>query len=797
MKNFKTLLFLIFALLFIVHQSDAQLVTSNAMTPQQLVQNVLVGNGVATSNITFTGDPNAIGSFDGTACNVGLDSGIILTSGTVLNTMQFGVQEGPFGPNDQSGAGVDNNQPGDPLLAAATGNLSFNAARLEFDFIPQSDSLKFNFVFGSEEYLEFVNAGVNDAFGFFISGPNPLGGNYTDENIAIVPGTNLPVTIDNLNSTQNAAYHIDNGDGFSAPQNASPTYVQYDGLTTVLEAKASVVCGQSYHIIIVISDIGDGILDSGVFLEAGSFSSPGIDLSSELSFQTTIGNDSTLVEGCGGADLWFVRNDSLAFTQTIDVTYSGTATNGVDVNNLPPTVTFLPGQDSVSITIDAVFDNIPEGTEYIIISTSLPSACNGTVGDSILLYIENVDELTLNVPDTIVPCPNTPATLISQVAGGTPGYTYLWSTGETTAQINVSPITTTTYYLTIMDTCGQTALDSAVVTVPAFGPIGITVSNDTTVNCINQLISLNAQTSGGGANHVVTWNTGDTGNNIDVNVVATTTYTATVTDACGNTASADVTVTVIPVPITSVITADTSVCPGDSVTLVVTPSGGTGNDYTFEWNTGQTDSMITVSPSSTFEYIVGIGDECGTISIWDSTTVNIIEISANFAATGLMEEESEVTFNNLSTGADSYLWDFGNGETSTLVNPSTFYGEPANYSITLIATNAAGCIDSITQIVDIKPEFLIYVPNAFTPDGDEFNQTWDVYITGHDAFDFDLFLYNRWGEIIWESHDASIGWDGTYQGQLVQSEMYTWQITVKLPYVDERREFVGHLNVLR
>ncbi|MDB3907798.1 choice-of-anchor L domain-containing protein, partial [Crocinitomicaceae bacterium] len=289
-------------------------------TPQQLVQNVLVGNGVATSNITFTGVPNAIGSFDGTACNVGLDSGIILTSGTVLNTMQFGVLEGPFGPNDQSGAGVDNNQPGDPLLAAATGNLSFNAARLEFDFIPQSDSLKFNFVFGSEEYLEFVNAGVNDAFGFFISGPNPLGGNYTDENISIVPGTNLPVTIDNLNSTQNAAYYIDNGDGFSAPQNASPTYVQYDGLTTVLEAKASVVCGQSYHIIIVISDIGDGILDSGVFLEAGSFSSPGIDLSSELSFQTTIGNDSTLVEGCGGAHLWFVRNDSLAFTQTIDVT---------------------------------------------------------------------------------------------------------------------------------------------------------------------------------------------------------------------------------------------------------------------------------------------------------------------------------------------------------------------------------------------------------------------------------------------------------------------------------------------
>ena len=120
-----------------------------------------------------------------------------------------------------------------------------------------------------------------------------------------------------------------------------------------------------------------------------------------------------------------------------------------------------------------------------------------------------------------------------------------------------------------------------------------------------------------------------------------------------------------------------------------------------------------------------------------------------------------------------------------------------NYSITLIATNDAGCIDSVTQIIEIKPEFSIYVPNAFTPDGEEFNQNWKIFVNGHDQYDFDLYLYNRWGEVIWESHDASVGWDGTYQGQLVQSGMYTWQITVKLPYVDERREFVGHVSVLR
>lgn len=231
--------------------------------------------------------------------------------------------------------------------------------------------------------------------------------------------------------------------------------------------------------------------------------------------------------------------------------------------------------------------------------------------------------------------------------------------------------------------------------------------------------------------------------------------------------------------------------------MLRSPSGGIGNDYTFQWNSGQTDSIITVSPSTTFEYIVGIADGCGTVSHWDSTTVNIIEISANFAATGLLEEQTDVTFQNLSVGADSYSWDFGNGETSNEVNPTTFCGEPMNYSITLIATNDAGCIDSVTQIIEIKPEFSIYVPNAFTPDGEEFNQNWKIFVNGHDQYDFDLYLYNRWGEVIWESHDASVGWDGTYQGQLVQSGMYTWQITVKLPYVDERREFVGHVSVLR
>ena len=792
----KSLLFVFLTTLFGTNASG-QLVTSTAQTPQQLVQNVLIGTGVNVSNITYTGAPNAIGYFDGTNCNVGLNSGLILTTGTVLNTVNFGTQEGPFGPNDASGAGVDNNEPGEPLLAAATGNTSHNAARLEFDFIPQSDSIKFNFVFASEEYLEYVNSGVNDAFGFFISGPNPAGGNFTDENIAIVPGTTLPVTIDNLNSTNNAAYYIDNGDGNTAPQNGSNTFIQYDGLTTQLTAKSSVVCGQTYHIIIVISDIGDGIVDSGVFIEAGSFTSPGIDISSELSFQGSIANDSTLIEGCGEAELWFVRNDSLAFNQTLPLTISGTATLGTDYTNIPNSIFFPAGEDSVSIQISAFYDNISEPLEYLQLLVDLPSPCTGGSADSIRIYIQNVDSLVLNLQDATVECPDTPVTISANVSHGNPGYNYLWNTGETTATISVSPLVTTDYTVTVTDTCGQVTDGVLTVTVPIFTPINVQTSNDTTINCANLDVILSASSSGGGANHTINWNTGAVGSPVTFNVPTTTTYYATVTDVCGNSHQDSVLIILVEIPITSVISADTSICKGESVELIVTPFGGIGNDYDFIWSSGQTDSIINVSPQQTTEYTVGISDECGVIKTWDTVTVSIIQVIADFVVTGTLGEGTEVSFNNISSGATSYAWDLDNNITSTETNPSAIYDASQNYIISLVATNDAGCSDSTYQVIQVKPEFFFYAPNAFTPDGDEFNQTWMPVVRGIDEYDYDVFIFNRWGELIWENHDPNVGWDGTYHGRMVETGLYVWSAKIKLPGIDDRRTYNGTIKLIK
>lgn len=214
--------------------ASAQISVDNSQSPSALVQNVLLGGGVSVTNITFNGLPGGsispqAASFNSTYANVGMPSGVMLATGDATlaygpNTLDNATQGGYTGYSD-------------PDLGSVAGTSVLDAAVLEFDFVPTGGGISFNFVFASEEYLEFVNAGFNDAFGFFLSGPG-ISGPYSNNavNIALVPGTSTPVTIDNVNNISNAAYYVDNGDGFSAPYNSSVDYVQYDGLTVSMTA---------------------------------------------------------------------------------------------------------------------------------------------------------------------------------------------------------------------------------------------------------------------------------------------------------------------------------------------------------------------------------------------------------------------------------------------------------------------------------------------------------------------------------------------------------------------------------
>jgi hypothetical protein len=225
---------------------------------EDLVNNLL-GDGVSVSNIDYIGTNNSAGIFtNGISSGLEFDSGVILSSG---------FADGISGPNNSSGYTGVLNTPGDSELnTLIPGYTTFDATILEFDFVPNSNGITFSYIFASDEYLEYVNSSFNDVFGFFLNGSN----------VPLVPNTTVPVSINNVNHLSNTDYFYNN-DIHSGPGMGYPPTVIYnieaDGFTTELTVEAHVNQGQQNHIRFAIADAGDRILDSWVFMKAGSFTS--------------------------------------------------------------------------------------------------------------------------------------------------------------------------------------------------------------------------------------------------------------------------------------------------------------------------------------------------------------------------------------------------------------------------------------------------------------------------------------------------------------------------------------------
>lgn len=240
-------------LLFLVARTSFSITTTNlnSTTPLQLAQ-MLAGPGVTVSNVTFVGANVAGGSFTGgLADGLGIESGVILSSGDIANAV---------GPNTDDGITTTNGTPGDANLntIVGVGNTTFDAAVLEFDFVPATSNVSFRYVFASEEYNEYVGA-FNDVFAFFIDG----------QNVALIPSTSTAVSINTVNLTTNASLYRNNDPSdLGIP---TPFGTQFDGFTVVLTASATLTPNVSHHIKLVIADTNDVLLDSAVFLETGSF----------------------------------------------------------------------------------------------------------------------------------------------------------------------------------------------------------------------------------------------------------------------------------------------------------------------------------------------------------------------------------------------------------------------------------------------------------------------------------------------------------------------------------------------
>ncbi len=693
--------------------SKAQLTTSTAMTPAQLVQNVLLGSGIVATNITYTGDIQARGTFNGAASNVGLASGVILSSGDISNAI---------GPNNQTGATTSNGLAGDPDLDQIMNpTMSYEAAILEFDFIPTSDTVKFRYVFGSDEYMEFVSTtpgGINDGFGFFISGPGITGPfSNNAKNIALVPGTSLPVTMFNLNLNNNGQYYFDN-------ENPAGATIQYDGFTVPLTAITNVQCGSTYHIKIAIADGGDGIIDSGVFLEEGSFSSTGnVFITTNTDFGGNPGtNDTMFYEGCGAATITFDRGTThLAFADTMNYIIDGTAGNGIDYTMINTEVIFAVGQQTATVVINSLSDLLTEGMETVILKVFNTSPC-GTVNDTSTVTVYIVDSPPISVTlnnDTTLFCPSLNVPLTANATGGVAvgSYTYTWTNATSSSSTaNVNPAATTTYYVTVSDSCGNTASDSMIVNVIPYLPLQLSFNNDTVV-CGGNEVLLDANVTQGRPDYVYNWSPNITSvDSITVTPGANITYTLTVTDACGLSVTDQVTVTVYPI----------------------------NADFVYNFTTNQT-----------------------------------------------------VDFTNLSTGGATYFWNFGDGSfdsVSTSESPQHYYPTDGTYIVTLISTNQEGCSDTTEQTLIVLPDFYFYFPNAFTPNNNGKNDTYMGYGVGIKSYRMRIF--DRWGELIFETTDLYTGWDGTYKGNKLPGGVYPVVFDLEGFMANPMQKY-GHVTLIR
>lgn len=771
-SNYFFFIFL-FAALLSSNCSLAQLITIKK-TPYDLVTNTLLGTGITISNVKFNGVTstattttkyNNIGFFKGNT-NLGIDSGIVMTTGTILNTA-----DGPQGPNNSPNSGLDNSLPGDldlDALSASTTSgtpaLTHNKAVLEFDFVPAYDTVKFRFVFGSEEYPEFVNS-VNDVFGFFIRGPG-ITGTYSlnSNNIALIPNSTAPITINSVNNGStnagpciNCAYYIDN-------QTVPGTSIQYDGFTTVLTAISPVQCGQTYHIKMAIADASDGIYDSGVFLEALSFSSPVITITSNVALggagHSGTAGDTVLFEGCGSAALDFQRGGDISVADTIHFTLSGTASMGADFLNIPDSVVFLAGQNHALIVLQAIEDNLVEGFESVIFTpiNINPNACLAAASKPFSLYLSDVVPVVANASsDSSIICPNQNSTVDANPSGGIPGYSYFWNQGIGAGKRHtVAPAVSTTYTVTVTDTCGtHIAIDSVTIFVNSYSPVIATALPAIPVYCPGESTTIAAQGSGGAGYFKYVWDNGiGNAQTASVAPTSTTSYTVTVTDTCGNTGTDVVIVNVVPyIPLKVGASKDTLVCRDAPLDLKAWGIDGHA-PYLYSWNKGAwNDSIFSVIASSNKSYFITVTDNCG-YEVIDTVAVTL---SIPIARFGYSFESNYFThfLDSSEVNIVNYFWDFGDNTFSTEYNPMHSYETQSTHLVKLIVTNDIGCIDSTSETV--FPPLSIYIPSAFTPNGDGKNDSFTAVGIGLKSFEMTIF--NRWGELIFKSQDVNLPWN--------------------------------------
>jgi gliding motility-associated-like protein len=616
----------LFAILLSAGALKAQLSVTPVNNGNTLAQN-LVGSGVLISNVTLSCANNAAGTFTANNTNLGLTGGILLTTGWASVAV---------GPNNSGSAGVCNGGGSDPVLTQLAGISTFDACRLEFDFVPTSNNVSFQYVFGSEEYPEFANSSFNDAFAFLISGPNPSGGNYNNVNIATLPNGQI-VSINSVNHIVNNQFYINNNFGQT---------IQYDGFTVILTATANVVPCQTYRLRLSIADGLDCAYDSGVFLASGSFVSG--------NFNASVSSIVPATCSSGGSA-------------------SVTATGGIP----PYTYTWSNGQTGPTA------NNLNPGNYTVTVSYT---QCNQPVTTQVSVTIPGPQPVSAQASTTPVSCANgTNGSIQLNVTGGTAPYTAQWNNGSTGLQIN--NLAAGTYTATINDAGGCSTTVSATITQP--NPVIINTLGQVSPSCagVNNG-SIQVAAIGGTGNLTYLWQPSGATSAQNPNLAGGQ-HSVVVTDANGCTAQQSFNL-ITPVGIVANISSITNVaCNGQATGAIQSQISGGTQPLTFNWSPqGGNTQNATNLPAGNYTLSIADANGC-TASLQAQITQppplqlpapQVNNIPCNGQANGSIQVNPQG-----GVGPYFFLWTPGGSNQSGIQNLS-----PGTYSV--MVSDANGCI---------------------------------------------------------------------------------------------------------
>jgi gliding motility-associated-like protein len=379
----------------------------------------------------------------------------------------------------------------------------------------------------------------------------------------------------------------------------------------------------------------------------------------------------------------------------------------------------------------------------------------------------------------------------------------------------VAPLTTTTYTLVVTDANGCSSAPNAVV-VEVLTPLTLDVirpisSGDTSI-CPYDFATIDLTATGGDGSYnfyLLPNITIPITLPLDTQPLVTTTFDFMVTDGCTTPetfVSSTVTVHILPT-----ILVDAEPDSGCHPLTVEFADITQPTPTDWDWNFGDSNSTSNTSTNQAPSHLysgAGLYDVSLSITttegcVTDTILTDYIEVfplpSANFELDPELINllNAEINFTDLSNGnLDSWNWNFGDGENSTLQNPEHLYQNTGTYTINLLVTTIHGCTDETQRQLIVEPDFMFYVPNAFTPNSDDRNDNFRGYGEGVNWDTYQMSIFNRWGELIYYTENIDEPWDGTFRGAPVELAVYVWKINLEDVKGNEH-DYFGHVSVVR